>query len=167
MKKTVAMFIWLLFAIACQARIITVDDDGPADFNNLQAAIDDANHGDVIEVQPGTYTGDGNSDIDFLGKAITVRSIDPNDPNIVAATIIDCNEEGIGNTAEYVSLRSSGRLSVEQIPIPVPKAKRRHVASRQRCWYFHLLIKANLGRPLSESSTSPAIGCTLPSDEVK
>jgi hypothetical protein len=30
-------------------------------------------------------------DIDPNGKAITICSIDPNDPNIIAATIIDCN----------------------------------------------------------------------------
>jgi hypothetical protein len=71
--------------------IITVDDDGPADFNNIQAAINYAGTGDTVEVKPGTYTGPGNRDIDFLGKAITVRSTDPNDPNIVAATIVDCN----------------------------------------------------------------------------
>jgi hypothetical protein len=29
-----------------------------------------------------------NRDIDFLGKAIIVRSTDPNDPNIVAATVM-------------------------------------------------------------------------------
>ena len=91
MKKTVPVLIWLLFALPCQSRIITVDDDGPDDFNNIQAAINDANNGDIIEVQPGIYTGVGNRDIDFLGKAITVRSIEPDDPNIVAATIIDCN----------------------------------------------------------------------------
>jgi hypothetical protein len=70
-------------------RVITVDDDGPADFDNVQAAIDDANTGDVVEVQPGRYTGEGNRDIDFGGLAITVCSIDANDPNVVAATIID------------------------------------------------------------------------------
>ncbi|MHC4546596.1 MAG: choice-of-anchor Q domain-containing protein [Planctomycetota bacterium] len=91
MKKIVPVFIWLLFAIPCQAITITVDDDGPSDFDNIQAAIEDSNDGDIIEVQPGIYTGDGNRDIDFRGKAITVSSTDPNNPDIVAATIIDCN----------------------------------------------------------------------------
>ena len=91
MRKLALAFALLILAIPCQARVITVDDDGPADFNNIQAAIDDANAGDIIEVQPGTYTGQGNRNIDFLGKAITVRSTDPNDPNIVASTVIDCN----------------------------------------------------------------------------
>ena len=75
----------------CAAATIVVNADGTGDYPTVQAAIDDANDGDIIELQSGTYTGDGNRDIDFLGRAITVRSIDPNDPNIVAGTIIDCN----------------------------------------------------------------------------
>ncbi len=86
----IALLLLLCFVSTAGARIITVDDDAPADFNNIQAAIDDANNGDTVEIQPGRYTGPGNRDIDFKGKAITVRSTDPNDPNIVAATIIDC-----------------------------------------------------------------------------
>ena len=91
MRKAIVLFIILSAFSVCSGDIITVDDDGPADFNNIQAAIDIANTGDIIIVQPGTYVGDGNHDIDFLGKAITVRSIDPNNPNIVADTVIDCN----------------------------------------------------------------------------
>src|SRR3990172_1130182 len=88
MKEIAAVFIAILIAAASPARIITVDDDGPADFTTIQPATIDANDGDTIEIQPGTYTGPGNRDIDFLGKPITVTSTDPNDPNTVAATII-------------------------------------------------------------------------------
>ena len=91
MKKLFFCVVWLLLAVRCQAEIITVDANGFGDFETIQAAIDDSNDGDVIEVKPGIYTGDGNRDIDFGGRAITVRSTNPNDPNIVAATIIDCN----------------------------------------------------------------------------
>ncbi|UCC23249.1 MAG: right-handed parallel beta-helix repeat-containing protein, partial [Planctomycetota bacterium] len=56
-------------------------------YETIQAALDDpcTVDGDEIEVGPGTYY----ESIDFGGKAITLRSSDPNDANIVAATIID------------------------------------------------------------------------------
>jgi len=60
-------------------------------YENIQQAIDDANDYDIIVVTIGTYTGPGNRDIDFDGKPVTLQSIDPNDPDIVASTIIDCN----------------------------------------------------------------------------
>jgi len=67
-------------------RTITVGLGAGYDFNTIQAAIDDAYDGDTIIVADGTYTGDGNRDIDFLGKAITLRS--ENGPE---NCIIDCN----------------------------------------------------------------------------
>ena len=73
-------------------RTIYVDYDGSGDFNNIQAAIDDSNDGDTIIVADGTYNGIGNRDIDFLGKAITLRS--ENGPE---NCIIDCN----GTWTEY------------------------------------------------------------------
>jgi len=68
----------------------TVDDDGKADFDNIQAAVDAASDGDEIVVYPGTYTStqDGHV-VNMLGKAVTLRSSDPSDPDVVAATIID------------------------------------------------------------------------------
>jgi len=61
----------------------------PADFATIQAAINAASDGDVIEVAPGIYRGPGNRDIDFLGKAITVRSSAGSE-----RTIIDCSGQG-------------------------------------------------------------------------
>ena len=87
-RKTCLVVLLFLLWMCCTAgagRTITVDDDGPADFNNIQAAINDANDGDTITVADGTYTGYGNRDIDFLGKAITVRS--ENGPD---NCVIDC-----------------------------------------------------------------------------
>jgi predicted outer membrane repeat protein len=84
-----------------QPRIIYVDavngddsDDGRTPetaYATIQAAIDAAVEDDVVVVAPGTYSGDGNRDIDFHGKAIMVRSTNPNDSNVVTATVIDCN----------------------------------------------------------------------------
>ncbi len=47
----------------------------PADYATIQAAINAAQDGDTVIVADGVYTGTGNRDIDFLGKAITVRSV--------------------------------------------------------------------------------------------
>jgi pectin methylesterase-like acyl-CoA thioesterase len=46
----------------------------------IQAAIDAAEDGDVIVVRPGNY----NEKINFNGKNITLRSTDPDDPEVVA-----------------------------------------------------------------------------------
>ncbi|MHC4067982.1 MAG: right-handed parallel beta-helix repeat-containing protein [Planctomycetota bacterium] len=86
MRNVVLICVFLMLTCPCIAKTITVDDDGPADFNNIQAAINDANDGDTVLVKDGTYTGTGNRDIDFLGKAITVRS-----ENGSGNCIIDCN----------------------------------------------------------------------------
>jgi hypothetical protein len=48
----------------------TVDDDGPADFSSIQAAVGAATNGDEIVVMPGRYR----ETVQFLGKSITVRS---------------------------------------------------------------------------------------------
>ncbi len=54
------------------AGVITVDDDGPANYSSIQAAINAAYAGDEIVVEPGLY----HETLSFLGKAITVRSAD-------------------------------------------------------------------------------------------
>ncbi|MHC4325601.1 MAG: hypothetical protein ACYSUX_15145 [Planctomycetota bacterium] len=89
-KKTVLVFALLISVLPCRARIIIVDDDEIADFSTIQAALDEADANDTILVRPGIYRGQGNRDLDFQGKAVTVRSANPSDPMIVSATVIDC-----------------------------------------------------------------------------
>ena len=57
----------------------------PGDYRTIQAAINAAVNGDEVIVADGVYTGDGNRDINFAGKLITVRS--ENGPD---NCIIDC-----------------------------------------------------------------------------
>jgi parallel beta-helix repeat protein len=54
-------------------------------YDFIQDAINDANDGDEIELAEETFY----ESINFEGKAIKVRSTDPNDWNVVANTIID------------------------------------------------------------------------------
>ena len=66
------------------AEVITVDDDGKADFASIQAAVDYASDGDEILVAPGVYTGDHPAHVvDLLGKAITLRSSDGPEVTII------------------------------------------------------------------------------------
>ncbi|MHC4641853.1 MAG: Ig-like domain-containing protein [Planctomycetota bacterium] len=67
----------------------------PDQYPTIQAAIDAAVDGDVVIVADGTYNGtyigSGNHNLDFRGRAITVRS--ENGPEF---TTIDCQNYGIG-----------------------------------------------------------------------
>jgi M6 family metalloprotease-like protein len=62
----------------------------PDHFATIQTAIDASSDGLTIIVREGTYI----ENINFLGKAITVKSTDPNNPEVVANTIIDGNQVG-------------------------------------------------------------------------
>jgi hypothetical protein len=87
----VVLAVIFLLARIGYCRTITVRADGSGEYPTIQAAIWAAAGGDEVVLETGTYTGAGNRDIDFLGKAITVRGIDPFDISVVGATIIDCN----------------------------------------------------------------------------
>src|SRR5687768_1947272 len=63
----------------------------PADAATLQAGIALGAPGDTIEVDPGTYSGPGNRDVDFGGKALVLRSVAG-----AAVTILDCQASGRG-----------------------------------------------------------------------
>ncbi|MBD3336620.1 MAG: hypothetical protein GF355_14000, partial [Candidatus Eisenbacteria bacterium] len=64
----------------------TIQPDGTGDYATIQDAVSALWGGCVIELADGVYTGDGNRDIDFAGKSVTVRSQSGNPE----ACIIDC-----------------------------------------------------------------------------
>ncbi len=96
----------------------TVDDDGKADFGNIQAAVDAASDGDEIIVMPGVYTSTHKGYvINTLGKEITLRSSNPADPEVVSNTIIDGENESNGHfmITTWSSLWITDRVSVNRM----------------------------------------------------
>jgi parallel beta-helix repeat protein len=90
MRKPVFIAILLGGIVLFTGTATAIERHVPSQYPTIQAAINDCNNGDTVIVEPGAYTGEGNRDLDFLGKAITVRSTDPNDPETVDYTIIYC-----------------------------------------------------------------------------
>ena len=90
--KTVCLLglVHLALLPAAQARTIYVNGNGTAEFTTIRAAVEAAASGDTIVVGTGTYTGTDTTDLLLAGTRLTIRSSNPDDPAVVARTIIDC-----------------------------------------------------------------------------
>jgi carboxypeptidase T len=84
-------------------------------YSSIQFAINDALNGDEIVISEGTY----HENILFRGYNITLRSTDPNDPAVVAATVIDGDAdramrlyEGHDTRCEFNGLKITSRTIV-------------------------------------------------------
>lgn len=83
-RPGLALVVAALAGAAAQA----VERHVPGEYPTIQAAVDACVDGDVVVVADGIYSGAGNTEVNFGGRAITVRSA-----NGPAACIID----GSGN----------------------------------------------------------------------
>jgi parallel beta-helix repeat protein len=73
-----------------QQRLV-IEPDGSGDYATIQAAIDASRNGAIILLASGVYRGEGNRDIDFHGKHVTVA------PEIVSTqVVVDCEHVGRG-----------------------------------------------------------------------
>jgi hypothetical protein len=89
-KETIFFGCVLVLVSVCAGEVITVNWDGSGDYTTIQAAIDDANELDTIVVAEGTYL----ENVNFNGKSVTVRSVEPRDFSVVQNTIIDGHYAG-------------------------------------------------------------------------
>jgi len=81
-----------------------LDEDGTAEhpFDKIQDGIEAAMESDVVLVKPGTYL----ENITFNGKNITLTSTNPEDSEVVAATVIDGG--GNGSVVTFSGLEGPG-----------------------------------------------------------
>ncbi len=82
-KKPVAALaaVWLSAGFAGATTIHV-----PGDWPTIQGSVDAADDGDTVLVQPGTYQ---DSMTNVWWKSIVIRGTDPNDPEVIAATVAD------------------------------------------------------------------------------
>lgn len=76
-------------AAVAPAADLVVRADGTGKYATIQAAIQAAVAGDNIVLDKGTYQGTGNVNIDPMGKAITIRSLDTSDLATITQTILN------------------------------------------------------------------------------
>ena len=92
-----------------------VSPDGLGDYPTIQAAVNAATDGDIIELTDGTFTGDGNRDIMVPARPITIRS----QSGDYLDCIIDCQGSA---RAEHRGFRfetavGSGDVTLEDVAI--------------------------------------------------
>jgi hypothetical protein len=69
--------------------IVSIGGGQQGTLNNIQDAVNEARDGDTVVVESGTYYGGYLADMIVVDKSIIIRSQYPEDPDCVAATIID------------------------------------------------------------------------------
>ena len=106
-------------------------------YATIQSAIDASSDGDMIIVRDGTYTGTGNRDIDFKGKAIHLKS--ENGPD---TCIVDCEgSEAERDRAGYHGLHHQDRskVSLRRMPLLVQKPDTNIAERRQGAGLYCVL----------------------------
>jgi hypothetical protein len=123
----------------------------PGDFPTIQEALDTAESGDAVALEPGTYH---ESRLRFHGKALLLISTHPSDSTVVESTVIDGDgegpvvifdgEEGPGSIIQGVTVRGGldGGVVFDSGA----------AATLRRC-----LITANEGAGLQIINSSPSI----------
>ncbi len=106
----------LLIPSAALSGLHIVEPDGMGDFATIQEAVTAAAEEDTVLLADGTFTGEGNRDVSYLGKALTIRS-QSGDP---ATCIIDLegspgsehrafifhNGESLGSRLRNITIRN-------------------------------------------------------------
>lgn len=98
----------IAFSVPAAARIWHISPDGTGDVPTIKAGVDSATTGDILLLDDGVYTGSGNTDISYSGKAIVISSASGNPFNCV----IDCEGSSSNYTRGFLFYSSEGEGSV-------------------------------------------------------
>lgn len=98
----------IAFSVPASARIWHISPDGTGDVPTIKAGVDSAVEGDILLLADGIYTGSGNTDISYYGKAITVSSASGNPFDCV----IDCEGSSSNYSRGFLFYSSEGSGSV-------------------------------------------------------
>lgn len=126
----------------------------PDDYLSIQAAIGGADNGDVIIVRPDTY----HENIDFIGKAITVRS-----EQGAAVTIIDGDQ--LGTVVSFQSGEGSGSV-LDGFTVTNGLGTldyRGYVGGGILCYYSSPILSGNIITK-NQADAGGGIGCEEDSD---
>jgi phosphotriesterase-related protein len=102
------MLMVMLFCPFTYSKVIHVDDDGQADFDNIQAGIGAAEYGDTVSVAPGTYYENITlkNGIDLSGTGAGVTIIDAQG----YGDVVDARADNV--TISGFTLRNSGEFDL-------------------------------------------------------
>jgi len=101
----ILIFLW---SSCAHARTYVVNSGGTGDFPNIQAAIGAAASGDTVALTDGVFTGTGNRDVTFLGKAVVLRSLSGDS----AACVLDAQGSSNGPHRAFSFLNAEGPNTV-------------------------------------------------------
>jgi len=137
----------------------------PSIYPTIQAAIDVAYPGDAVVISPGAYTGAGNQEIDFKGKAISVESTNPTHHHVVVSTIINCENEG---RAFYIHSGEDANSIVNGLSIVNGNATNGGAVyckdsnpTLKNCIFTHNTAQYNGGAMHNENSNPTLTNCTF------
>jgi hypothetical protein len=155
-RGTLLFVLLLATAIPIGATTYVVHPDGSGDFPTIQAAVDAAVNGDIIELTDGTFAGDGNWNVDFQGKAITVRSQSGNPQAVrilcdVTRAFIFQSGEGPASVLESITIANGYNGSV--------LCRQEAAPTISNCIFDHDLTEGDGGGMVCQEASPTVIDC--------